>query len=68
MGLAVDRFSTPLYAIAEAAGYLAVPASTFSTWAYGYERKRSGGELFTARPVMTVEVASKSRSPGSSRR
>lgn len=53
-GLTVDRFSTPLYGIAEAADYLAVPASTFTTWAFGYERKRPGGGLVTARPVITA--------------
>ncbi|MCO6006057.1 DUF433 domain-containing protein [Actinoallomurus purpureus] len=50
----MDRFSTPLYGIAEAAHYLAVPASTFTTWAFGYERKRPGGGLVSARPVITA--------------
>jgi hypothetical protein len=50
----VDRFSTALYGIAEAADYLAVPASTFASWAFGYERKRPGGGLVSARPVITA--------------
>lgn len=52
--VAVDRFSTPLYAVAEAASYLAIPASTFTTWAFGYERRRPGGGLVTGRPVITA--------------
>lgn len=31
--MSVDRFHTPLYGIGEVAGYLAIPASTLSTWA-----------------------------------
>jgi uncharacterized protein (DUF433 family) len=53
-GLAVDRFSTPLYGIAEAASYLVVPASTFTTWAYGYERRRPGGGRVRGLPVITA--------------
>lgn len=50
----VDRFSTLLYGIGEAAGYLAVPRSTLATWAYGYERRRSGTSVFRADPVITA--------------
>jgi uncharacterized protein (DUF433 family) len=39
--MAVDRFATLLYGIGEAAGYLTVPPSTLSTWAYGYERRQA---------------------------
>ncbi|MEU8206044.1 hypothetical protein [Streptosporangium sp. NPDC049046] len=31
VSMAIDRFTTPLYGIAEAAGYLAIPASTFTS-------------------------------------
>jgi hypothetical protein len=40
--MGVDRFGTLLYGIGEAAGYLAVPPSTLTTWTYGYERQRAG--------------------------
>lgn len=53
-GTSVDRFETPLYGIGEAAGYLAVPSSTLSTWAYGYERRRLGAEPVTGEPVITA--------------
>jgi uncharacterized protein (DUF433 family) len=61
--LAVDRFSTPLYGIAEAASYLAVPASTLTTWAYGYERKRPGGGRVQGEPVITAFPRSKHNEP-----
>jgi uncharacterized protein (DUF433 family) len=49
----VDRFSTLLYGIGEAAAYLAVPSSTLSAWAYGYRRHVHGG-ITTTRPVITA--------------
>lgn len=52
--MSVDRFATPLYGVAEAAEYLAVPLSTLTTWAYGYERRRSGAGLVVGRPVITA--------------
>jgi uncharacterized protein (DUF433 family) len=52
--VSVDRFSTLLYGIGEAAGYLAVPRSTLATWAYGYERRRPGTSVFRADPVITA--------------
>ncbi len=48
--MAIDRFSTPLYGVAEAASYLSVPPSTLSTWAYGYERGSVQGK-----PVITAK-------------
>jgi hypothetical protein len=50
----VDRFGTLLYGIGEAAGYLAVPPSTLTTWAYGYERRRAGARNATAPPIVTA--------------
>jgi hypothetical protein len=40
--MGVDRFGKLLYGIGEAAGYLVVPPSTLTTWAYGYERHQTG--------------------------
>ncbi|WP_248959305.1 DUF433 domain-containing protein [Sphaerisporangium perillae] len=56
--MAIDRFSTPLYGVAEAASYLAVPPSTLSTWAYGYERGTVRG-----RPVITAKSPSRRHEP-----
>ncbi|POM26099.1 hypothetical protein BTM25_04870 [Actinomadura rubteroloni] len=61
--MAVDRFSTPLYGIAEAADYLAVPASTLATWAYGYERHRPGGARVHGEPVITAVRPGKRNEP-----
>ena len=36
------RFEAPLYTLAEAARFLGVPTSTFSTWAKGYVRRPPG--------------------------
>jgi uncharacterized protein (DUF433 family) len=52
--VSVDRFATPLYGIGEAAGYLAVPRSTLTTWAYGYERQRGDVGVVRGEPVITV--------------
>lgn len=52
--MSVDRFSTPLYGISEAAGCLDVPSSTLATWAYGYARRRPGVGVIEARPVVTA--------------
>ena len=51
--MSVDRFATLLYGIGEAAGYLAVPPSTLTTWAYGYER-RAGTRNASAKPIVTA--------------
>jgi uncharacterized protein (DUF433 family) len=52
--MGVDRFGTLLYGIGEAAGYLAVPPSTLTTWAYGYERRRAGARDASGRPAVTA--------------
>ncbi|MFG3441542.1 DUF433 domain-containing protein [Nonomuraea sp. NPDC047897] len=54
VSMAIDRFTTPLYGIAEAAGYLAIPASTFTNWAFGYQRRQPGGRAIRAKPVITA--------------
>jgi len=52
--MSVDRFATLLYGIGEAAGYLAIPPSTLTTWAYGYERRRAGTQNVNAKPIVTA--------------
>lgn len=47
------RFDTPLYTVAEAARFLAVPTSTFSGWARGYVR-RAGGRTSVGKPVLSL--------------
>jgi uncharacterized protein (DUF433 family) len=62
--VSVDRFATLLYGIGEAAGYLSVPPSTLTTWAYGYERRRgSGARVFRAEPVITAEHPARAGDP-----
>ncbi len=50
----LDRFSSPLYTVAEAARYLDVPASTLATWAKGYYRRSAGRPDVTGAPVLTT--------------
>jgi uncharacterized protein (DUF433 family) len=57
------RFEIPLYAMAEAAGYLAVPVSTFVNWSKGYRRTRPDGSEFAAEPVLTVLTGGQVRQP-----
>ena len=45
------RFDEPLYTVAEAARFLGVPPSTFSTWAKGYERRPAGRPAVRAYPL-----------------
>jgi len=52
--VSVDRFATLLYGIGEAAGYLAIPPSTLTTWAYGYERRPAAARIPSARPIVTA--------------
>lgn len=52
--MSVDRFATLLYGIGEAAGYLAIPPSTLTTWAYGYERRQAGARNASAKPIVTA--------------
>ncbi|KWW98084.1 hypothetical protein TH66_22620 [Carbonactinospora thermoautotrophica] len=47
------RFDVPLYTQAEAARYLAMPESTFRTWARGYTRQRQGRRPVTGAPLVT---------------
>jgi len=47
------RFTVPLYTAAEAARFLGVPSSTFSTWAKGYIRRPSGRAEVAGVPILT---------------
>jgi hypothetical protein len=52
--MSVDRFATLLYGIGEAAGYLAIPPSTLTTWAYGYGRRQAQARNISAKPIVTA--------------
>ena len=51
--LAVDRFTDPLYSLAEASRYLGLPESTFRSWARGYDVNVKGRRI-TGNPVVTA--------------
>ena len=51
--MAVDKFETPLYTVAEASRYLGVSTSTFRDWARGYTR-RSATNVVRGLPVVTT--------------
>ena len=59
---ALDRFSSPLYTVTEAARYLDVPATTLASWAKGYRRAGKGRTEVTGSPVLTT-VPSPVRGP-----
>lgn len=59
---ALDRFSSPLYTVVEAARYLDVPVSTLRSWAKGYRRAGKGRLAVTGSPVLTT-VKSSRRGP-----
>ena len=62
--MGVDRFETLLYGIGEAAGYLSLPPSTLTTWAYGYERRRGeGARPFHAEPIITAARPDRNTDP-----
>ena len=47
------RFTVPLYTAAEAARFLGVPTSTFSTWAKGYVRRPPRRTEVRGAPILT---------------
>jgi uncharacterized protein (DUF433 family) len=55
------RFTVPLYSVSEAARYLGVPTSTFSTWAHGYVRRPAGRAEVVGEPVVTTLRSKRSR-------
>jgi uncharacterized protein (DUF433 family) len=48
-----DRFTLPLYTLAEAANNLGVPQSTFARWARGYTDTRPTGRATVSEPIVT---------------
>jgi uncharacterized protein (DUF433 family) len=60
-GGGLDRFTTPLYSVTEAARYLDVPASTFATWTHGYRRRPAGRREVVGGPVLTALPRSRVR-------
>ncbi|MBI2710338.1 MAG: DUF433 domain-containing protein [Actinobacteria bacterium] len=48
------RFDVPLYSLAEAARYLAVPTSTFTSWAKGYVRRSPDRRPVAGAAVLTT--------------
>lgn len=53
----------PLYTQAEAARYVDMPASTFRTWAQGYERGGSGRSTVKGAPLITYIPAPRAADP-----
>jgi len=47
------RFTEPLYTVAEAARFVAVPRSTLGTWSKGYLRRPTGRPAVQGRPIIT---------------
>ena len=60
--MVVDRFSTPLYTVAEASHFLGVPGSTFRSWAKGYIRRSDGRADVRGEPIVTVVPGQRFRS------
>jgi uncharacterized protein (DUF433 family) len=60
---ALDRFDAPLYTVVEAARYLDVPASTFTTWTQGYRRRSDGRRDVTGAAVLTALPRTGARGP-----
>jgi uncharacterized protein (DUF433 family) len=58
----VDRFSTALYTVSEAARYLDVPASTLATWLHGYHRLSPSRLEVVGAPILTALPRLKQRS------
>ncbi|MGH4022217.1 MAG: hypothetical protein ACRDT0_23880, partial [Pseudonocardiaceae bacterium] len=51
---ALDRFSTALYTVSEAARYLDVPASALATWTHSYRHKPVGRRDVIGAPILTA--------------
>lgn len=52
----IDRFTTALYTVPEAAGYLGLPASTFRSWASGYRARRPTGDVVGAAVITRLDA------------
>lgn len=57
------RFTVPLYSSREAAGYLGVSATTFTTWVRGYERHFPDRPTVTGSPLITDLPAGSRQGP-----
>lgn len=57
------RVSRGLFTLAEAAGWLDVPRTTFRNWALGYQRRSAEGPAVGARPIV-LTVPSRRGEPG----
>jgi uncharacterized protein (DUF433 family) len=62
--VAVDKFETPLYTVAEASRYLGVSDSTFRSWAKGYDRRFADRNDVHGDPIVTT-VPSQARGSAS---
>jgi len=55
------RVSRRLCGVAEAAGWLTVPRSTFHAWVHGYEQRPPGGRVVSGRPIVLSLAAGRGR-------
>ena len=53
-----DRFTAPLYTLAEASQFLGVTNSTFSSWARGYRKHRTAAADVVGAPILTTVARS----------
>jgi uncharacterized protein (DUF433 family) len=60
--VAVDKFQTPLYTVAEASRYLGVSDSTFRSWAKGYDRRFADRNDVHGKPIVTTVPSQQRRS------
>lgn len=51
---ALGRFEVPLYTVAEAARYLAIPESTLRSWTHGYRKQSDSRGAIVGAPVLTA--------------
>jgi uncharacterized protein (DUF433 family) len=49
-----DRFTAPLYTLAEASQFLGVPSSTLHSWARGYRKQRVAAADVVGEPILTT--------------
>ncbi|MCU1675033.1 MAG: hypothetical protein JWN77_3146 [Frankiales bacterium] len=49
-----DRFTAPLYTLAEASQFLGVPSSTLHSWARGYRKQRVTAADVVGEPILTT--------------
>jgi hypothetical protein len=59
------RFGVPLYTVGEAARFVAVPTSTFASWAKGYDRRSEIRKSVHGEPIVTALAAPPRATPRS---